>query len=168
MKKLTIIFIALLSFTQCDKKPDTTGYRKELKDRELMRVTDGQLNEFAFAKGKLILDSLEKSTNIPLINSAATSFIDTLYIKYKISVSLKQLDNLSKASKAYQVLDAYSYNTKNKIVNEDNIQKLAGGDTILFTRAVVIKDTLWGMWMVCMPKKELIKRITLKDIKQTY
>jgi len=168
MKNIITTITIILFLTQCDKKPDTTGYRKELKDRELMRVTEGQLNEYAFAKGKLILDSLEKSTNIPTINSTASSFIDTLYIEYKVGVSVKQIHNLSKACKAYQVLDAYSYNTKNKIVNEDNIQKLAGGDTILFTRAIEIKDTLWGMWMVSMPKKELIKRITLKDIKKTY
>jgi hypothetical protein len=168
MKRIAIILITVFLLTQCDKRPDTRGYKEELKDRELMRVTAGQLDQFVMNKAKLIVDSLEKITKVPEINPLAKAFIDTISVKYKIQVEAKQLSDLPKASKAYQLLDAYGYNMKNNIANEDNIQKLSGADTLLFTRAIVIKDSLWGMWMVSMPKKEMIKRITLKDIKQTY
>ena len=168
MNKAIILLITLFLLTQCDKRPDTRGYKEELKDRELMRVTEGQLDQFIMSKGKLIADSLEKITQLPKISPQAKAFIDTIAFKYNIEINAKQLTDLSTDSKAYQILDAYSYNMKNNIPNEDNIQKIAGADTILFTRAILVKDSLWGMWMLSMPKKEMIKRITLKDIKQTY
>lgn len=168
MNKFIILSLICTSLFNCDKRPDTRGYKEELKDRAVMRVTDGQLTQFASKKAKEIIDSLEKTTRLPMLSPLANSLIDTIAAKYKFTIVLNQWDKIPKTSKAFEVIDAYIYNVKNKIANEDNIQKISNGDSLIYNRAIVLKDTLWGMWTLTMSKKELIKRITLKDIKATY
>ena len=40
------------------------------------------------------------------------------------------------------ILDAYAYNAENQIPNEPNIQKLENGDVLLYTKAIVIPNSL--------------------------
>jgi hypothetical protein len=163
--KVRFLFFATISLSiiSCDKRPDTTGYKQELKDREVMRVTDGQLTQFAFKKGTIIADSIQ---NLEKIGASVNSFVDFFKSQYFIDIQLLNKIPIDTVSKIYQVYDAYLYNTQNGIACEDNLQKIAGGDTLLFSRAIITGKELKGLWLIKMPKKELIKRITLKDIKQ--
>lgn len=187
----------------CDNKPvDRNAFKDEMENREIMRVTAGQLSNYAFKKGKLALDSIDKSYNVRLDSAISKSeanafctlenlpFVVWLKNEMKIEVNrLTKEEITDTTSKIYQVFDAYTFNVENMISCVDNLQKVED-KTLILTRAIVLKEQkcvtchsvknrssaktsifgrskgdLMGIWTFEMPKKELIKKITLKDLK---
>ncbi|TAG56756.1 MAG: hypothetical protein EAZ27_04330 [Cytophagales bacterium] len=163
-----IIFLVILFFNSCDNKPvDRSLFKDEMEDRELMRVTAGELNDFAFRKGVIILDSLQKASKSDTnFNNLAFKLWLEQEMDFKIEqLSISQIDT---NSKLYQVSQAYQYNVENKIPCEDNLQK-NGENMVFITRAFVDsidnKLILNKIIVINMPKKELIKKMTIKDLK---
>ena len=203
--KCTIYLLITFYLLSCNfQRPDTTGYQEEFKDREVRRVTDGQLTDFAIKKGKLIIDSLESELSIKLSSLSNSKDLPTstficdenlllfkefVETNYKFEVNRKSIYDSSKQEKEAEVIEAYEYNSQNKLPLEDNLQKI-DDKQLLYTRPIILtnpqcikchgkknqghikllmfnqKDsTLFGVWSLVMSKKELIKRIKIKDLR---
>ncbi|TAF73971.1 MAG: hypothetical protein EAZ53_10780 [Bacteroidetes bacterium] len=201
--KIIIFYVILLLNTSCDNKPvDRNAFKEEMEDREIMRVTAGQLSNYAFNKGILALDSINKIFQIRLdsaisknvgnqfcnINNIA--LITRLNNELKINVSRLSKNKIADTtSKLYSVYDAYQYNASKNENCLDNLQKI-DDKTLILTRAIILSDQkcidchskpnstaanqsvfnkkkgeLLAIWALEMPKKELIKKITIKDLK---
>lgn len=201
--KIIIFCVIIWLNTSCDNKPvDRNAFKEEMEDREIMRVTAGQLSNYAFNKGILALDSISKVYQIRLDSAIAKNvgnqfcninniaLITRLKNELKINVSRLSKNNIADTtSKLYSVYDAYQYNAS-KIENcIDNLQKI-DDKTLILTRAIILSDQkcidchsrpnstavnqsvfnkkkgeLLAIWAFEMPKKELIKKITIKDLK---
>lgn len=162
-----IILINL--FSACNNKPvDRNAFKKEMENREVMRVTPGQLNNFALKKGKLILDSLQ-SANLMDDDSILSNLPFKLWLESEMNFRISTLSetNIDKKSKLFTLFDAYKYNVENNISSEDNLQKI-GEDTICYSRPIFNKNTkkLDKILIVKMPKKDLIMKMTIKDLKE--
>ncbi len=169
--RLIIVFFTALILYKCGNKPvDRNAFKSEMEDREVMRVTQGQINGYAFKKGKMVLDSLQKS-NIPFGDTQFSSIPFKLWLEKEMNFKINQLikQQIDTNSKLYIVYQAYQYNMSNNIANEDNLQKI-GEDKLIITRPIIEnignKPTLKGLIVVEMPKKELIKKMTIKDLKE--
>lgn len=204
MLKFYIFSIISFIFFACDNKPvDRNAFKDEMENREIMRVTAGQLSNYAFQKGKLALDSIDKIFQIRLDSAIANNIgkdfcntnnialINRLQKEVKITVNRYTKEEITDTtSKLYQVFDAYQFNVAAKNKCEDNLQKIED-KTLILTRAIVLdnqkcmschansnqtskkstifnksKGDLLGIWAFEMPKKELIKKITVKDLKK--
>ncbi len=72
----------------------------------------------------------------------AASITKAVSDRYKISIRrtsfrARNQNNLPNEPES-QILEAYQYNAENGIVSEPNIQKINNGDTLLYTKAIII------------------------------
>lgn len=201
--KMYFMLLIFITLWCCDNKPvDRNAFKSEMEDREIMRVTAGQLSNYAFNKGILALDSINKIFQIRL-DSAITKNVGNQFCNINNIALITRLNNelkinvlrISKnkiadtTSKLYSVYDAYQYNASKKENCLDNLQKI-DDKTLILTRAIILSDQkcidchskpnntaanqavfnkqkgdLLAIWALEMPKKELIKKITIKDLK---
>lgn len=197
-----LFFLAILAVA-CDNKPvDRNAFKDEMENREIMRVTSGQLSNYAFRKGTLALDSIAKIFQLRLDSALekndgkAFCNIDNIelinWLKNEMAIRTNRFTKeelLDTTSKLYQVFDAYQFNVSSNRTCEDNLQK-TDEKTLVLTRAIILDDKkcmschtinfqntnkpsifnkskgdLLAVWALEMPKKELIKKITIKDLK---
>lgn len=186
MKYLTVLVALLL--VGCNERIDTKAYKEELKTRQIKRVTSEQVTALSDIWGKNLVRILNQ-------RMAEASVADSLSKRYAATITLlspKQLRNRALDPTQRQVLEAYQYNAENGIAQTDNVQKLKGGEQMLFTSPVIWNDQWaklsqsqkaslaskyqldsldyrkngdWiGVWSIVLQKKELISRTEAKAL----
>ncbi len=154
MKEYSKIFACYLLFTSsflllnsCDfsKRIDTTAAVKELKERQVKRVTPAQLTAQVDEWGKIIVDSLNKNL---AINLEKRALIDSLSKRYRVEIltgSPLSLQNPAFGKKANEILDAYQYNAEKHLAQIDNIQKSDDEKLYYYTSPIMLNAQFDGM-----------------------
>jgi len=132
IKSLISILMGLsfLSFVSCNLKTsdkiDAEAVNQEIKARKIKRLTDAQIVQSAFERGKDIashlIPVLEKDTaicqfsNFSLVPEVKQKFISKIEMVCETKSDFKE--------KEKQVWEAYQYNFKEGLAVEENIQKI--------------------------------------------
>jgi hypothetical protein len=149
------IFLFVLAFSvisACRQNPgaDPGAVKEELREREIVHLTEGQIAGRAAEMGDSLLlraqieflaelGKSKDSTCLPAWNRTAA------LMKNKFSTSIQRLPfsvetrKRLKNEKEIQVMDAYLYNYNNSLPVEPNLQK-DGGKEFLFSRALLLSD----------------------------
>jgi hypothetical protein len=134
--------------------------RKKIKEEmalsKIVRVTDAELTEAAFAKGRSIFSGLSTSQNNPLKADSVANASDG---KIKIITDEASISNdLEK-----QVFEAYV--GSESVTPQDNVQKIrlpdgTESDSLLYTKPIFGTDNtskkFIGMWRIWLSRKQLI------------
>jgi hypothetical protein len=152
---LLIFFFACTgSLTEEQRK----AVKEDMENHQIKKVSDAQITEAAFAKGREIISTLEEvkydSTRTDSIIDASDGKIHWLEPGSGNAVEIEQ-----------QLIEAYIASASGGL--QDNVQKIRGADgtqtdSILYTKPVVTKrsdgsDVLTGVWNIWLSRKELIK-----------
>jgi hypothetical protein len=159
MRWLSIILLLLVvgctgSLTEEQRK----AIKEDMESHEIKKVSDAQLTEAAFAKGREIIAHLEQvksdSVKTDSIVGASDGKIRWLIPGASNAVEVEQ-----------QLIEAYIASASGGA--QDNVQKIRESDgtptdSILYSKPVVIKqkdgtDVLTGVWNIWLSRKELIK-----------
>jgi hypothetical protein len=130
--------------------------REQMELHEIRRVSDTEITEAAFARGRKVMLSLENlhgdSARIDSFIEASAGKIRWLVPGGSNAIALEQ-----------QLIDAYIASGTGSL--QDNVQKIRNAegdsDSLLYTKPVVTKlpdgtDRLKGVWNIWLSKKELI------------
>lgn len=187
--KLLLLLFGAYSFVSCDERADTRGYKEELKNRQIKRVTSEQVTALADIWGKNLSKILN---NNPQNANVADSLAKHYAAEIRFLSPKNFVDNKLNVVER-QVLEAYQYNAISNITQTDNVQKLDdGGTKMLFTSPVFWSEALaklpqtqkkifaernqldsldfrktgdWiGIWCMTFQKKELIRRTDMKAL----
>ncbi|MDX2188879.1 MAG: hypothetical protein SFY32_03370 [Bacteroidota bacterium] len=182
-KKLLIANLQICFLISCNDQPiDRNRFKKEMEQREIVRLTEGQLVEKGLKLSSQIFDSTHvqfikwiNENSLSKANFKCTDFkpnIDTVLFKVPVlEIKIKyKFDSLS-GQKIDEIYDAYLYNVNKNLPIEDNIQKLKS-DSFLLTRPIIINDNkclnchvkfqikanqkLAGMWYFNISRKDVI------------
>jgi hypothetical protein len=154
MKKILVVL--LLVIIACEGKL-TDEQRKRMKEQmelhKIKRVTDAEITEAAYAKGRLLIKQVDKfqgSGRDSLLTSNKS--IRWIIPGKGNALALEQ-----------QLVDAYISGMTGEM--QDNVQEVRNGfeksDSILYTKPVVTKlddgsEKLEGVWNIWLSRKELI------------
>jgi hypothetical protein len=129
---------------------------------KIKRVTENEINEAAFAKGREIVKQLETfQGDSGKINSFMATSKERIRWIVPGAANARELEQ--------QLLDAYINAESGSL--QDNVQKLRNADgesdSLLYTKPVVSKmsngaDKLEGVWNVWLSKKQLILSMNKK------
>ncbi|MFZ6009431.1 MAG: hypothetical protein ACOYXT_03715 [Bacteroidota bacterium] len=131
--------------------------REQMEQHEIKKVTEAQITEAAFAKGREIMSVLEQHKN-------DSSDADSLGAIYHASIRWITPGAGNAIALEKQLIDAYIAGEAGGTL-EDNVQLLrnadAASDSILYTKPVVTKipdgsERLDGVWNIWLSKKRLI------------
>ncbi|MDZ7897803.1 MAG: hypothetical protein U5N85_07205 [Arcicella sp.] len=143
-----MLFIICCSlFTACDftKRIDTRAAVKELKERQVKRITPAQFTAQVDEWGHKIVDSLNRNF---VQNLAKRAVIDSLSKTYRVEISLGsplKLQNPAFGKKVNEILDAYQYNSEKRLPQIDNIQKSDDELSFFYTEPIMLKNELDGL-----------------------
>lgn len=173
----------LFCFSACHETntQNTAAVREEMRSREIVHATPGQIAERAREMGDSLIQNLESNWK-SLQSQFPDSGCSVLFLKAAKSVKDKyqadiQVINFSpqalskaKTKVEKEIIDAYLYNREQHLPMDVNLQK-DGDKEFLFTRAYIQKadlqpcsfsevpskvgDTL-GIWSVRMQKRNVI------------
>jgi len=150
--KLLFLCLVILLFTACHEKNNNNSsqVREEMRSREVVHLTQNQINERAFEMGDTLLTEAESlftselqltkdSSCVPAFDSMAKA-IESAY-KSKVSRYLfhKSAWAGTSSKKEIEVLDAYLYSHQNKIPISPNYQK-DGEKDFIFNKALVLNQ----------------------------
>ena len=130
--------------------------RHEMDTQRIQKVTEAEITEAAFAKGRSITQLVATSKDSSRPDSVQT--IDGQTVRYCLLTS-KNLKDIER-----QLMEAY-IEAEGAGNLEDNVQNIrsadGSSDSILYTKPVVVKnpeggEKLTAMWSVYLSKKELI------------
>jgi hypothetical protein len=157
MKRYALIVLAL--FCACDGKlsdEQRKKMREQMELHKIKRVTDTEITEAAYAKGREIMNTLTKfggdSLRIDSLNQAHGRRLRWIAPGNSNALLLEQ-----------QLIDAYISDESGNL--HDNVQEIRRGqeksDSILYTKPVVTKlidgsERLEGIWNIWLSRKELI------------
>jgi membrane-associated HD superfamily phosphohydrolase len=186
--KYWISILAGLLLMACNERIDTKAYKEELKTRQIKRVSSEQVTALSDIWGKNIVRILNQRMGS---NTAADSLAKRYVAQIRL-LSVGQLAGTTLDATQRQILEAYQYNAQNNIPQTDNVQKLNGGEQMLFTSPVIWNEQLaklspsqktdlakryaldslsyrkvgdWiGIWSIVFDKKELIRRTDAKAL----
>jgi hypothetical protein len=152
-------FLVLLFAIACDGKlsdEQRKRMREQMELHKIKRVTDTEITEAAYARGRELFGLLEKnksdSVTMDSIITASDGRIRWIVPGKGNAIALEQ-----------QLVDAYLADESGSM--QDNVQELRKGqeksDSILYTKPVVTKlndgsEKLEGIWNIWLSKKELI------------
>lgn len=161
MKNLTytIFSIALLFSCGPRERISKEVFDKVNNSMEAKKLSEAQITQEAMIWGDSIstaaqqqfMSSLHKAVEengfagaIGFCNVKAAPIASELSEKYDVEIRrtsfrARNPANLPTADES-PILDAYQYNVENSIENEPNIQKIEGGDILLYTKAIVISS----------------------------
>ena len=131
----------------------TDEQRKKMKEasdqQSIMKVTDAEITEAAFAKGRAVMETLTKPDEADLAGKAAQVKIHWLEPGGGDALEIEQ-----------QLIDAYINSVIEGVPLQDNVQNI-GTDSVLYTKPVVLTRPdssieIKGTWNVWMSKKQLI------------
>jgi hypothetical protein len=132
--------------------------KEDMESHTIRKVTDAQLTEAAFARGRELVAQLEQAKNdsasINSIVKASEGKIHWVVPGANNAVAIEQ-----------QLIEAYIAAESGGM--QDNVQKIRASDgtqtdSILYSKPVVIKqsdgtDVLTGVWNIWLSRKELIR-----------
>ncbi len=171
------------------ERVDSPAIREEIKSRTVKQITSQQFTAITQLWGKDFASSIQKEMERYLaatkVNPAEICGIRGLYktdsVKkiYRLQVKLltrKDLSNKALSPKEIQVLDAFAYNAENKLPPSENVQKL-NDSLMLFSlqlpyNSAICKACLQGdptnlaVLNVIIPKKTIVRNITVKELKK--
>ena len=129
------------SLSEEDKK----AIREEMESREIKRISEGQIVEAAFAKGRKLRPLLQQP------NPQTDSF-EVLH-----SAEIRRLDPASGMNaKEASLWGAYQFNISKGLPLDDNVQML-GDSALLYTLPILEEDSLIGIWSVTFDKGAIIR-----------
>jgi hypothetical protein len=159
--KITVVLLLLILFGCGGSLSDEQRkqMREKMEENKIVRVTEIEITEAAFAKGRAAIRTLESLENDSIkldsfleINSGRIRYI--------------QPGKSNARALEQQLIDAYLADESGSV--QDNVQKLRNShgdfDSLLYTRPVTKKlpdgsEQLEGVWNIWLPKKELIVEI---------
>ena len=141
---VTVIFL-LTAGCDFSKRIDTRAAVKELKERQVKRITPTQFTAQVDEWGHIIVDSLSKNL---AINLEKRALIDSLSSKYRVEISTGSpinLQNPTFGKKVNEILDAYQYNAEKHLPQTDNIQKSDDEKFFFYTEPIILKTQFDGL-----------------------
>jgi hypothetical protein len=147
--------IAILLLMACEGRLSNEQRQKikeDMNQHKIVKVTDAEITEEAFAQGRQVMMTLDKRNNKPeAIDSLSTA--NHVKIKWLVPGATNALE-IEK-----QLVEAYLASSINGGM-EDNVQRL-NSDSLLYTHPVTEKmadgsETVKGIWSIRLSKKELI------------
>lgn len=146
----TLLFFILLWTGACRgslSEEDKKAIREEMQSREIKRISEGEIVEATFAKGRE-LGPLLKQTNMK------TDSLAVLYAAVITRLGRRSDMNAKEAS----LWEAYQYNASQGMALDDNVQML-GDSALLYTVPILEADSLTGMWSVVFEKKAIVNNL---------
>ena len=159
MKWILNLVLVFILFS-CNDQPANTSdkdFQDELRNRELRKISDGEIIDAAMKRGNIIADSAQKLLGstlksaikeggvqhaISFCNLKAYGLMDSLSNEYSATIrraSLRLRNPDDKADKLEeQLLNAYQYQIETGDILSPNIQR--DGEYLLYTRAITIND----------------------------
>lgn len=160
MKKLFVIGLLAL-ITACGGSM-TDEQRKQMlearKEQAIVRVTDVQITEAAFAKGRQVVQQIEDhGTNLRL---------DSLSAAWDVKVKWLVPGATDGLEIERQIIDAYINSVLMGEPMQDNVQRM-GTDSLLYTKPVIETKAdgsveVKGTWNVRLSKKQLVMSLGKK------
>lgn len=148
----SFLFLSFLLFLSCheNNEQDSKAVKEEIRSREIVHLTTGQIVERANEIGDSIIDKAEKELSVNLAsqpNRNCTEFFGSISKELekafqcqlkRIPFDTNRLKGISSGVEK-EVLDAYFFNRENHLSIAPNLQR-DGDKEFIFTRALVIKD----------------------------
>ena len=138
------------------KRVDTTQTAEQVQAHEVKRINAAQITALANNWGLEIVKKLEEKTAVQSLEKEYKAKIT------EVDLTKPLAQNLDPKEK--EVLEAFKFSLENNQTLGANVQKLAGGDILLFNMPV--KDSKTAIWRIEFTKKEIIKRVDVKEIKK--
>jgi hypothetical protein len=190
-----IICIAILAgmLAGCDFKSgrieNTKELNREIKASQIKRVTNVQLVSSADEWGKKIAQIAEKALKGELEKNPDTGLahcrdlggipvIAALEKEYGVKVELFGTNDVKRPdlhAKEREILDAYVYSAKSNTQAGDNLQQLndtllvynapVSAESIICKKCMANQDTTFAVWRLLFNKKEIIRKLDAKQLK---
>ena len=155
---MLLIFLAL--FLLACGGSLTDEQRKKMREaseqQSIRKVTDAEITEAAFAKGRAVMDALTKPDQADSLSQVAQVKIHWLKPGGSDALEIEQ-----------QLIDAYINSVIDGVPLQDNVQNI-GLDSVLYTKPVVLTRSdssieVKGTWNIWMSKKQLILSMKRSD-----
>lgn len=152
----TLYFMLLIvAITSCGGSISDEQRKQMLEARELQtiqKVTDVEITEAAFEKGREVVSKLNEKTPAPQLDSIAHTADVKVRWLVPGSADAHEIER--------QLIDAYINSVMMGEEQTDNVQRI-GKDSLLYTKALVITRPdssveVRGTWNVWISKKKLI------------
>lgn len=123
--------------------------REASEQQAVLKVTDAEITEAAFAKGRAVMETLTKPDEADVVGQGAQVKIHWLEPGGGDALEIEQ-----------QLIDAYINSMIEGVPLQDNVQNI-GDDSVLYTKPVVLTKPdssieIKGTWNIWMSKKQLI------------
>jgi hypothetical protein len=165
---LTLVFCGACA----DKKIDTTAAKAQIEASKPKRIRPEQLVTQMDIWGKEMARQATQGRPLPELSAAFGASI--------VWIPRQQLAQAKFDTKTQQVLQAYAYNMTHQIPMYDNLQKLPGDTSFVFTSPLLMSaklaqrdslrgqadQSLLGIWTIFFSKKNVIQRINPKELRQ--
>ena len=158
--KTTVTQLILVSFLSSCGGSLTDEQRKEMREKmemnKIVRVTEVEILEAAFKKGRATIETIEKLRNDSVK-------IDSLLRMHSGSIRFLEPGAQDARPLEQELMDAYVGDQSGSF--QDNVQKLRNGqgdfDSVLYTKPVITKRAdkskqLQGVWNIWLSKKDLV------------
>jgi hypothetical protein len=164
-----IFFLNACTIKQSDNV-NVDVVKEEISDAKIKRLTDAQIVQEAYEKGKVISDTLmpilKKQTQLCGFQDFSALNNTQKALILKISLDCQMPNNISDKEK--QVWESYLYGIQENIPLKDNIQKLEE-DEILYTYPFLqsnVSDSTQKLAVlkILLSKKEVIRQTDMKKI----
>jgi hypothetical protein len=159
---LLLIVIAFVSFScNSNERVNKELFEEVNKSMEVKKLSDFQITSAALEWGneistkaqeeliKALTDALEKSGPIGAIEFCKGEALPILQeFSDQFGVSIRRVTSQPRNGQnvpdkyEQEILSAYEYNAENNLKNEPNIQKIEGGEVLLYTKAIQIPGGL--------------------------
>jgi hypothetical protein len=151
MKKLFIISLLLITACGGSLSDEQRKQMREASEQQaIIKVTDAEIMEAAFAKGRSVM-SLLKDNNPDTSKVASQEAVEIHWLGAGKTHGLEI---------EQQLIDAYLNSLLSGTPLQDNVQKI-GTDTLVYTNPIVLTRAdssieIRGTWNIWIAKKELI------------
>jgi len=151
---IQFLFLFSITLVACreNNSQNTKAIKEEMRQREVIHLTDAQISERAFELGDTLvskaefqfLETLRKTQDTSCVPSflKAVSEINQKYESKVFRMTFEpNQDRKTLTKKENEIMDAYFYNRAHFLPISPNYQK-DGDKNFFFTRALVINNTL--------------------------
>ena len=159
MRYLNILIVfTIISCQGSLSEEQRNKIKEEMKNSRITRVTEVQITEAAFAKGRSLIEQLEKTDRDHVK-------IDSLAVAEQTPIRWLSPTMTKGHPTEIQMLEAYASTDVSQL--QDNVQKIrsdnAETDSLLYTKPVVIdvngSKKLDGVWSIWLSRKKLVMGI---------
>ncbi|WP_373520042.1 DUF3365 domain-containing protein [Aquiflexum sp.] len=163
MKNLFKLFLSTLLLTSCNSNERVSKdvFEEVNKSMEVKKLNEADIIQAAMVWGeeisteaqKQLITALQKAIAddgvpeaIKFCNVNALPILKEVSDKYNVEIKRVSNQYRNPADQPLEfeegILDTYVYNGENDIANEPSIQKIEGGEVLLFTKAIMIPNAL--------------------------